>query len=59
MTWIKQCECGVEQTEDNLFKHWTDKGKSHECQMAVKCPECGKEEILKDGVKHEIWIRIK
>jgi len=59
MSWTKKCDCNNDLIEENLFKHWTDKGKTHECQMAVKCPECEKVEILTDGVKYEIWIKIK
>jgi len=58
MNWEKICECGAEMTKQDLFKHWTNKGKLHECQMAVRCPKCKKEEIIKQGVKFEIWREV-
>jgi len=59
MKWTDKCECQHDLTEEDLFKHWTQQGKKHECKMAVKCPVCEKETILEEGVKYEVWIRVK
>lgn len=59
--WIgqKKCECGNNLINKYLFKHWEDKGKTSYCQIAVKCSKCGKEEILRTGVKYEVWIEVR